>query len=253
MSNVWMAWVFVFILMSGVWCLFLWCQNPGIIDVFWSVAIGMVAFLYCPIDVGHVAKCVLQCLLLIWALRLSMYLCITRILTKQAEKRYELIAKHWRMPRHLGFFCHFQLQGLLAMGMALPFVYIDRGPVAHSFTIIAVLLIITGLIGASLADYQLHTFCKTQPGKVCGEGLWRYSRHPNYFFEWLIWLGFALPATLAPWGFLGYLSPLLLLCLMCKITIPITEAGSLQSKGQIYRDYQSRTAIFIPWFPMRNK
>jgi steroid 5-alpha reductase family enzyme len=81
-------------------------------------------------------------------------------------------------------------------------------------------------------------------------GLWRYSRHPNYFFEWLIWVAFALFALPAPHGWIGILSPALILFFLLRITgIPATEAQALRTRADEYRNYQRTTSAFLPWVP----
>ena len=91
-------------------------------------------------------------------------------------------------------------------------------------------------------------------GKTCRSGLWRYSRHPNYFFEWLVWCGFAVAALSAPFGALGLVSPVVMLALILFVTgIPPTEARSLRSRGDEYRAYQATTSAFFPWFPAKEK
>ena len=99
---------------------------------------------------------------------------------------------------------------------------------------------------------QLALF-KAQPaskGRVCDFGLWKYSRHPNYFFEWLVWIAYFVFALGSPWAWVGLASPLLMLFFLTRMTgIPPAEARALASRGDAYRDYQRRTSAFIPWFP----
>ena len=106
--------------------------------------------------------------------------------------------------------------------------------------------------GEALSDRQLRLF-KSNPshrGQVCREGLWKYSRHPNYFFEWLIWVSYFLLALPATNGWLSVVSPLLILFFLFRITgIPATEAQALRSRGELYREYQRTTSAFVPWFP----
>jgi len=103
-----------------------------------------------------------------------------------------------------------------------------------------------------IADAQLVRF-KRDPknkGRVCNAGLWRYSRHPNYFFEFLIWVSFAIVALPAQHGYLGLISPLLILFFLVRVSgIPATEQQAIRSKGEAYRNYQQSTSPFIPWFP----
>ncbi len=116
------------------------------------------------------------------------------------------------------------------------------------------LVLLTSVVGESIADRQLERF-RADPankGRVCRDGLWRYSRHPNYFFEWIHWLAY-VPLT-AGTGWLPYMfiAPLILVLLIVFLTgIPPTEAQSLRSRGEAYREYQRTTSAFFPWFPRR--
>jgi steroid 5-alpha reductase family enzyme len=107
-------------------------------------------------------------------------------------------------------------------------------------------------IGESAADFQLMYF-KSKPanhGVICQVGLWKYSRHPNYFFESLIWIAFALFAMGSPYGYVALIAPMLILYFLFRVTgIPATEAQALRSKGESYRRYQQTTSAFVPWFP----
>jgi steroid 5-alpha reductase family enzyme len=105
-----------------------------------------------------------------------------------------------------------------------------------------------------LADRQLARF-KRRPesrGKTCREGWWRYSRHPNYFFEWLHWWSYVALAVGANYWWLTLLSPSVMLYILLKVTgIPPTEAQALASRGEDYRQYQRTTSAFVPWFPKK--
>jgi steroid 5-alpha reductase family enzyme len=115
---------------------------------------------------------------------------------------------------------------------------------------VGLMLWCVGYGGSIAADAQLHRF-RTLPdnrGKVCCVGLWNYSRHPNYFFEILLWSGFALIGLSTQLGWLGLISPITLLLTMTFITGPISERQSLKSKPDAYRQYQKTTSMIIPWF-----
>ena len=106
-------------------------------------------------------------------------------------------------------------------------------------------------MGEALADAQLKRFKKNaaNKGKVCDVGLWNYSRHPNYFFESMIWVGYFLVALNADYGWIGILSPLTITLLLFRVTgIPLTEEQSIRSKGDAYKEYQRTTSMFVPWF-----
>jgi steroid 5-alpha reductase family enzyme len=118
------------------------------------------------------------------------------------------------------------------------------------YTLVGLIVWCTGYFGSIAADAQLHRF-RIRPenrGKVCQVGLWNYSRHPNYFFEILLWSGFAFIGLSAQLGWLGLISPTALLLTMTLITGPISERQSLKSKPDAYRQYQKSTSMMIPWF-----
>ena len=113
---------------------------------------------------------------------------------------------------------------------------------------------VIALIGESLADKQLERFKadKSNAGKVCTEGLWKYSRHTNYFFEWMMWVGLFTYSTASPFGWLAVISPVLMFYFLWHVTgIAATEEQSLRSKGEAYRQYQQTTSAFFPWFPKK--
>jgi steroid 5-alpha reductase family enzyme len=90
-------------------------------------------------------------------------------------------------------------------------------------------------------------------GRACRVGLWRYSRHPNYFFEWLIWIAFFVFALGSPYGWITVYCPLLMLYFLLRVTgIPATEEQALKSRGEAYRECQRTTSVFVPWFPKKS-
>ena len=154
----------------------------------------------------------------------------------------------------LDFFWFFQAQALAAVVFSTPALIaaVNREPRIASLEIVALLLWAVALTGEALADRQLERFKAraSSRGRTCREGLWRYSRHPNYFFEWLIWVAYALFALASPGGALALTAPALMLYLLFRVTgIPATEAQAIRSKGDDYRRYQATTSVFVPWFP----
>jgi steroid 5-alpha reductase family enzyme len=239
----------LFLQMLVVWLIYLKCQNPSIVDVAWPIGLMMtgITFLYTDISVRTIASGILLC---IWGSRLAGYIWYTRIRKHQIDKRYLQISADWKISKSIGFLLNYQLQGLLILAIALVFY-----PIASTSDIplscvdyIAILTIIIGIIGETIADYQLFQFKKDHVNQVCSVGLWRYSRHPNYFFDWLVWLGFALLSLQSPVFCLGFIAPILLYYIFNYVTGPITETGSLKSKGQAFIDYQNKTSMFFPWF-----
>lgn len=243
-------WLYIFILMTFAWLLYLKSKNPGIIDVFWPISITFTAAYYTLIKTPSLSNIAFLAVGIFWCLRLAGHLFFTRIKPKLIEKRYDEFSKDWQGKKLLGFFIHYQLQGVLAIIIATPFIWIK---VFNVTAIIGLTLIIIGIIGETIADMQLYFFKKQKKGPVCNTGLWRYSRHPNYFFEIVIWVGFAVAAiTSNPWSFIALISPSLLTFIMVKITGPLTEKTSLESKGEAYVHYQKTTSFIIPWKKLPN-
>src|SRR5262249_42351582 len=105
------------------------------------------------------------------------------------------------------------------------------------------------------ADAQLRAFKRdpSNKGKVCEVGLWSWSRHPNYFFECCIWIGYAIYSLPCAFGAAAWLGPAIILGSILRVTgIPATEAQALRSKGDLYRAYQARVSAFVPWPPKRS-
>jgi steroid 5-alpha reductase family enzyme len=122
------------------------------------------------------------------------------------------------------------------------------------------LILLVGITGEALADAQLKNFRgdPANKGRVCDAGLWRWSRHPNYFFEWFGWLAYPVIALSAddplryPWGLAALLAPAFMYWILVHVTgIPPLEAQMLRSRGARYRAYQLRTSMFFPLPPQK--
>ena len=146
------------------------------------------------------------------------------------------------------------LQATWVVLFAVPqYVAMQNTTALSAFDIAAVVVFLVSILGEAIADQQLARF-RGEPanrGQVCRDGLWRYSRHPNYFFEWLHWFAYPLMAVgLGPIGWVTLLGPIVMLIFLLKITgVPPTEARALQSRGERYREYQRTTNAFFPWIP----
>jgi steroid 5-alpha reductase family enzyme len=179
-----------------------------------------------------------------------------RVLGHPEEGRYVQLRAEWKTHLPLRFFFFFEFQALLDLVLSLPFLIAcldTRAPLGILEKVGAAIWLV-GIAGEAVADAQLDGFKKNpgNKGKTCRVGLWNYSRHPNYFFEWTIWVGYAMFALGSPWGWLGLLSPALILYFLLGLTgIPATEAQALRSRGDEYRQYQRTTSAFVPWFPKK--
>ena len=148
----------------------------------------------------------------------------------------------------------FQAQALIAALLSLPFLAAayNRHDGLEALEWIGLGVWLAGLVCEVQADRQLDRFRRdpSNRGAVIETGLWRYSRHPNYFGQWLTWCGYALVGLAAPWGWVGLLSPALMLCLILFVTgVPPLERQMLASRGEAYRRYQRRTSMFVPLPP----
>lgn len=236
--------------MLVAWFFYLQHKNPGVVDVAWSICITVCGIWYLVGALSSGKAILAGVLLCIWGTRLSGFLWYTRVRPKHIERRYLDIAKDWKVKHEVGFLANFMLQAVLGWIIASPFILLQADSRFQPLAWFGVIIILIGIAGESLADYQLYLFKKdaSNKGLICQNGLWFYSRHPNYFFEIVTWTGFALYLLPENYGYISALSPLMLIFIMVFITGPITERVSLSSKGDKFRAYQKTTSMIIPWF-----
>lgn len=240
----------VFIHMCLIWCLYRYLKNPSVVDVGWASGLTLSGLIYLFFDSFSTRSMILGILLILWGGRLGLYLWYTRIRPGHIDKRYTNLSDRWKIAKPLGYFLNFQLQGLLIMLVATPWYFIGKAAIQslNILDYVGIVLAILALTGEMLADNQLQQYKRAPTGALCTIGLWHYCRHPNYFFEWLVWCAFTLFGFAHSYGFIGLVSPLTLYLIMTRITAPMTEAGSLKSRGQAYLEYQKTTPMFFPQF-----
>ena len=234
-------------------------DNYGIVDIAWSYAFAALAAYYAIAAGGWpVRRALVGALACLWSLRLGTHLAIRVIGHHPTEDgRYLALRQRWAANFGWEMFKFFQMQAVsvVLLGAAFLVTTINPAPVLHPFEIAGVALFLLALTGEALADRQLAGF-KRDPanrGRVCDTGLWRYSRHPNYFFEWLVWVAFFVFALGSPWGWVAIIGPASILWLLLRVTgIPMNEEQNLRSRGDAYRRYQQTTSAFLPW-PRRNR
>ncbi len=244
-------------MMLVLWFIHLLIKNAAIVDVGWAAGLALLAIYYAYAGPGYSARrYAIATMAGVWGFRLATYLLFARVIGHPEEGRYVQLRKEWKTNLPVRFLAFFEFQALLDVVLSLPFLLacLDaRAPLGTAEQIGGAIWIV-GILGEALADAQLNRFKKdpANKGKLCRVGLWNYSRHPNYFFEWLIWVGYATFAIASPWGWLGLLSPALILYFLLGVTgIPATEEQALRSRGEQYREYQKTTSAFIPWFPKK--
>ncbi|MFS8063864.1 MAG: DUF1295 domain-containing protein [Luteimonas sp.] len=226
--------------------------NAGIVDAVWAAGVGGAAMLLAALgDGARFPRITLAVLGGAWGLRLAVHLW-HRVHGEPEDGRYAHLRTRWQDQRT--WFAFFQFQALLVVLFALPFLAVTRNPVAGVtpwwFAGVAVWII--SVLGEAIADAQLARF-RADPrnrGRTCRAGLWRYSRHPNYFFEWLHWFTYVLLAVGSPLAWLAWTGPVVMYVFLRWISgIPYTEAQALRSRGEDYRAYQRTTPMLFPWFP----
>jgi len=241
--------IYLILQMLIVWGIASLIKNPSIVDVFWSVGLTVSGLIYLFSNDLNQRIILISLILIIWGSRLAGYLLLSRILQNKTDKRYSELSENFKIKKPLGFLLNFQLQGLFIFIISFSFYFIAKEPNLEFNYVdyIAILFCFVGVFGETLADKQLTYFKKQKTGTVCNIGLWNYTRHPNYFFDWLTWCGFMVFALRTEYGFIAIVSPLTLYLIMTKITGPMTEDGSIKSKGEAYLTYQKNTNMFFPW------
>ena len=249
--------------MTLLWLLGIRRRNFSYVDIGWSANFTLLAVLYGLEGGGEGSRRLLIATMYgLWGLRLAWHLG-RRIVGEPEEGRYVELRRQWSadgegaLNRRMYRF--YLLQAALDLVLAAPLLIVAQNPAATLSPLewLALALWLMALAGETVADAQLAHFKRSGAGHgaVCDRGLWRYSRHPNYFCEWLVWVAYAIAALASPpWGYLGLLMPALMLYFLLRVTgIPATEAQALRSKGDAYRDYQRRTSAFVPLPPRRTR
>jgi steroid 5-alpha reductase family enzyme len=233
-------------------------DNYGIVDIAWSYAFGALAGFYALLGPGWSARrALIAALAVVWSLRLGTHLFIRVMGHHPVEDgRYQQLRKDWAHDFARKMFGFFQMQAgsVVLLGLAFFVSCVNAAPALHPLEIAATVLWLVAISGEALADFQLAAFKRNPASKglVCDSGLWRYSRHPNYFFEWLIWVAYFIFALASPWGWVAIIGPASILYLLLRVTgIPMTEEQSIRSRGDAYRRYQQTTSAFVPWFPRK--
>lgn len=230
--------------------------NSGWIDVVWTFGLGTTGLVgaLLPFGDGPLSRRLLVAsLALAWALRLGLHIA-NRTKGIGEDPRYAKLKRDWGTdaPRQLARML--QMQALASTPLALGIILAAHRPAAGLGwqDLVGVSIFVVALAGGAVADTQLRAFVRSGRGGVCDRGLWAWSRHPNYFFECVLWCSYAVIAagTAYPWGGLAVLAPACITLLLTRISgIPPLEAHMLAKHGAAYRDYQNRTSALLPLPP----
>ncbi len=275
----------VFAAKTFAWLLQLKTKNAGLVDAIWAWTLGGLALFYAAAGTApQTLATLLACMGGLWGLRLGLHLWV-RNWNKPEDWRYAQFRKNWGTQAaaserarqqnvrgvggpaasrthcfanavsaaDLNMFWFFQFQNIFTLALAgcafVPVAYRADLPSVFAITL-ALTIYVVSVAGEYLADAQMERF-RANPmnkGRVCRDGLWRWSRHPNYFFECLHWLAYVPLALGAPYGWVSLGAPLVMAFLLMKLSgVPLLEAEMMRRKPG-YADYVRSTSALIPWF-----
>lgn len=246
--------------MTFAWAIARRPGQSGWTDAIWSFAIGAagVAGALAPIDGPPSARQILVAVLVtLWALRLGIHIAL-RSARGSDDPRYAELKRQWGAAFSSRLFLFLQIQAAAALLLAVSITVAARNP-APAFAWsdwLGAIILGAAVIGEGVADHQLTRFrhIPANKGRICDAGLWGWSRHPNYFFEWLGWTAYALiaigPAAQYGWGWIALSGPLFMYWLLVHVSgIPPLEAHMERSRGAAFRAYRGRVGAFWPLPP----
>ncbi len=254
---------FLVLAMALVWAFQRAMRNGGWTDVFWSYVLGAAGVIVALVPVDGAAptarQWIVAVLIAVWGLRLGTHLAL-RTAGHPEDARYEGLRRKWGPRNDLMMFGFLQMQGGASFLLSLGVLVAARRPGELSWQdMLGGALLAIAILGEALADAQLARF-KGDPaskGKICDTGLWAWSRHPNYFFEWLAWLAYPVIAIDLsgrwPWGFAALIGPVLMYHLLNNVTgVRMLEYAMARSRGVAFEAYKARTSVFFPMPPKRS-
>jgi steroid 5-alpha reductase family enzyme len=247
--------------MTLAWAVEQHTGNSGWIDTVWTFGLGVVgiACALFPFATGQVAnpprRWLVAIAVLAWALRLGLHIA-SRTAGIVDDPRYAKLRQSFGPDASWQMWLLVQKQALVSIPLAFSIFLAAENPVAilRWQDFIAAIIFVVAIGGEAMADLELRRFRRAASGRaaICDAGLWRWSRHPNYFFEWFGWLGYPVIAIdlsgAYPWGWLALVGPACMYWLLVHVSgIPPLEEHMLRTRGDAFRTYQTRTNAFFPW------
>jgi len=250
---------FLSIAMAAAWTLAMWTRNGGWADSFWTFSVGiagMTAALWPAADGAgpSTRQLLVAALAALWSLRLGIHIA-ARTRSAAEDARYAELRREWGAAHAVRLFWFLEVQALAALPLVIAIALAAHRPDAglRPADVMGALIVVAGIVGEAIADWQLASF-KANPsnkGRLCDAGLWAWTRHPNYFCEWVVWLGWPAIAVdvsgAYPQGLLALAAPALMYVLLVHVSgIPPLEAHMARSRGAAFTAYRSRTPSFFP-------
>lgn len=252
--------------MALAWTVSMRTGKSGYADVFWTFGTGALGAILAlvPLEPDEDAgprQVLVALLVVLWSLRLGLHL-LTRTLGGGEDPRYAKLKRDWGRQASRQMFWFLQVQAITMALLALAVFVAARNPRPDLDwrDWVGLVVAATGIIGESTSDQQLKTFATT-PGnraRVCDVGLWSWSRHPNFFFEFVGWLAYPvigiMPSADYPWGWMALIGPALIFWLrVYALGIPPLEEYMIESRGEAFRAYQQRVSAFVPLPPRKRR
>ena len=252
------ALVITMIIMYISWVWAVKVNNFSLVDAVWAFCFLVQGIVFYVFSEGYeTRKNLLLAMIGLWSLRLGYFL-TRRISSHHPEEdtRYKYLRSEYKENYKIRFLLCYFYQAVSVSVLTLPFIFVfqNKSEAISPFEIAGALYWLVAVFGEAIADHQMSEFKKLskihpEMGKTCNIGLWKYSRHPNYFFESNIWWGFFI-FMIGSGIYWGVYSAVIILVLLLKVTgVPPSEEQSLKTRGEEYRAYQRKTSVFIPWFP----
>ena len=249
----------IIFLITMLWLWSVYLKDVSIVDAFWGCGFVILAIYYfftTPSSELHPRKILVLVLVGIWGLRLSLYLLI-RNWGKPEDFRYQKFRNDYGANRYwwFSFFQVFLLQGILLWIISAPLLstqYFSSSNPLNYFDYLAIMVWGIGFLFETLGDDQLSKF-KSNPAnknKVLNTGLWKYTRHPNYFGDAAIWWSFGL-FSIASGSYLPLISCLIMNVLLLKVSGVVLLERTLTNSKPRYKEYMDKTPAFFPWFPKK--
>ena len=251
------GWAVMAIVMLGLWRRQCSTHNAGIVDVAWAFGTAMmIPWLAFVADGDPWRRLLVAILGAVWGLRLGFHLA-RRVRSEAEDGRYRYMRETFRERTQTIFFTFFQIQAIWTVLFAIaPWAASSSERGLGWWDALGVAIWVTAMAGETIADRQLAAFRAdaSNRGQVCDVGFWRYSRHPNYFFDWVHWFAYVAIGVGSPYWWITLCGVVMTYLFLTRLTgIPYTESQALRSRGDAYRRYQETTNAFIPGPPGSSK
>lgn len=254
-SLILFSFVLIFVHSTCWWFVSLLKKRNDVADIGWGIGFIVLTFglFFYQGSISSFKTLVLLSMVTLWGLRLALHISL-RHKGKPEDGRYTEMKKNWRRKELISYLYVFLLQGFFLILVATPIIlyFSDKSPVLHWYNVIGLLIWLIGFLFEAVSDYQLAQFIKNpnNKGKIMKYGLWRYSRHPNYFGEVSLWWGLYLFTFFTPFWYLGIIGPITITILILGISgIPKLESRYIGNKE--YEEYKKTTSAFFPMLPIK--